>query len=293
MKARLLKLIVAVLVLAATAPSVWAEEPLTAVFPMGKGREQEQSYPYQLLRLVLEKSGKPFTLKLSSVEMPEERARRVLMENGGDVTVMWSGTAKAFEEDLLPVRIPTTGGLLGYRLFLVNQKDLRKFAAVRSLNDLRRYTAGQGTNWSDVSILEASGLKVHAAKYHLLFNLLDKQRIDYFPRGANEIFEEFERFRPKNPDLAVEPNLVLVYPFASFFFVSKSNPALHDAIHQGFVNAHADGSFLEFFRSHPSTATVLAQARLDQRLRIDIGNPLMTEETLAIPSQYWFDPSWQ
>jgi hypothetical protein len=272
--------------------SVYAE-PIQAVFPKGEGRQQESSYTYQLLKLALEKSNLPYELKLSEQSMPEARARQLIAKNSDTVTVVFSGTSKEFEKQLNPVRIPLYGGLLGHRLFLIHKDQQENFNTVNSLNDLKNLTSGQGLNWSDIEILEASGLEVHTTKYPLLFRLLDKKRIDYFPRGASEIFGEYAQFKTNIPSLAIEQKLVLVYPFASFFFVSKENKVLHDAIYQGLEAAHKDGSFLNFFRNHPTTANVLSQANLAHRLRLDIPNPLMTEETLNIDKEYWFNSNWQ
>lgn len=268
-------------------------EGINAIFPKGEGRNQASSYTYQLLDLALKKSGQPYQLRLTDYTMPEARARELVSRNSKAVTVVFSGTSKQFEEQLLPVRIPAYGGLLGFRLFLIHQHDAPRFSKIRTVQDLRTLVSGQGSNWSDVEILRKAGLTVHTTKYPLLFALLDKQRIDYFPRGASEIYEEYDRYKANNPNLAIEQALVMVYPFASFFFVSKDNQALHDAIYQGLARAHADGSFLQFFQSHPTTANVLAKAKLNQRHRINIDNPLMTNETLAIDQNYWFNANWQ
>lgn len=273
--------------------SLTSASQINAIFPKGEGRNQLESYTYQLLNLALEKSGQPYQIGLTEHTMPEARARDLIMRNSKSVTVVFSGTSRKFEQQLMPVRIPAYGGLLGFRLFLINQRLSEEFLNIKTLEDLKRFTPGQGSNWSDVEILRNAGLKVHTTKYQLLFGLLNKGRIDYFPRGASEIFDEYERFKADNAQLAIEQDLVLVYPFASFFFVSKENQSLHDAIYSGLVKAHKDGSFLAFFRTHPTTADVLSKANLEQRHRIDISNPSMTEETLAIPKQYWFSPEWQ
>ncbi|MEI8631235.1 hypothetical protein P4S72_02255 [Vibrio sp. PP-XX7] len=49
-----------------------------------------------------------------------------------------------------------------------------------------------------------------------------------FSRGLNEIFIEYETFKPQLPDLAIEQHLVLYYPWPKYFFVSKSHPQVAD-----------------------------------------------------------------
>jgi hypothetical protein len=51
--------------------------------------------------------------------------------------------------------------------------------------------------------------------------------------------------------------------------------------------AYADGSFRAYFEGHPAIKALFEQARFDQRRRFDIANPLLTEETRAIPAEYW------
>jgi hypothetical protein len=93
------------------------------------------------------------------------------------------------EAALLPIRIPIDKGLLGWRIFLVNRAKADQFAAVKTLDGLRPYQAGQGHDWPDTDILRANGLKVQgSANYDGLFKTLQAGRIDYFPRSVVEIW---------------------------------------------------------------------------------------------------------
>lgn len=67
--------------------------------------------------------------------MPEARARELIMRNSKSVTVVFSGTSRIFEQQLMPVRIPAYGGLLGFRLFLINQRLSEEFLNVKTLED--------------------------------------------------------------------------------------------------------------------------------------------------------------
>jgi hypothetical protein len=268
-------------------------EPLSVIYPNSSGRDKEHSYDYQLLRLALEKSGVEFDLSLTTAEMNEARARRMIAQNDPEVTVMSGGTSEAFEEQLAAVYVPIYGGLIGHRLFIIHKDNLEQYAQIRTLEDLQPYLAGQGHNWPDITVFKDAKLPVVASEYPILFKLAEYKRIDYFPRGANEAFLELERFNTDYPSLVVEPTLMLVYPYALYFFVSHDNTKLHDAILRGLKAAHEDGSFVEFFRSHPTTRKMLQAAQLDDRNRIDINNPTMSNATLSIPDPYWFHTSWQ
>lgn len=269
-----------------------AEASLKVRYTNDNPREIRSSFAYALLGLILEKSGRKFDLQVSELAMSEERARNLISAQSEIVNVIWTGTGKRFESMLRPVRLPIFGGLLGYRLFLIEKRSQAGFSDVRVLDDLRHFLAAQGSNWADVEVLEGAGLKVYEADYLKLLKLLEARRLHYFPRSVTEIFLEYQRWSPEYPGLAIEKDLVLHYPFAAFFFVARENEALHDAIYEGFAAAHEDGSYLALFQSHPETYEALRQARLTERRLISIPNPTLTQETLDIPRQYWFNPQW-
>lgn len=267
-------------------------DSLKVIYPRDSGRDKENSYDYQLLRLALEKSGVAFDLSLSAYEMNETRARVMIADNQSEVTVMSAGTRIEFENALNAVFIPLYGGLIGHRIFIIHKDNIDKFAQVKSLGDLQKFNAGQGSDWPDLDVFKQVALPVYVEEYPVLFRLVEFKRVDYFPRGANEPFVELERFNSEYPSLVVEPNLLLVYPFALYFFVSNENQSLHNAISNGLQKAHEDGSFLEFFRTHPVTKKMLEMAKLENRIRFDLKNPTMSERTLSIPDEYWFNLSW-
>ena len=58
---------------------------------------------------------------------------------------------------------------------------------VRSVEDLKRFTAVQGHDWPDTKILSYNGLKVRPiADYQVMFNLIANKKADYFPRSVIE-----------------------------------------------------------------------------------------------------------
>ena len=44
---------------------------------------------------------------------------------------------------------------------------------------------------------------------------------------------------------------------------------------------------MAYFKNHPAIKAIFEQARIELRRRFDIPNPLLTEETRAIPAEYW------
>ncbi|TWB42692.1 type 2 periplasmic-binding domain-containing protein [Nitrospirillum pindoramense] len=261
----------------------------TIVYPRAteNATDPRDDYPLGLLRLALDKMGAHYTIRPSALAMEQARAA-VALQQGREITLLWNGMSARLERELRPIRIPIYRGVLGYRLFIINRAAQARFSAVRGLEDLKALTAGQALGWPDVDILQAAGLPVEAFRYDLLFRLVGLNRIDYFPRGANEIFAEVAQRAPEVPDLAVEQDLVLVYPFDSFFYTSKANEALASVIEQGLLKAYEDGSYLKYFNDSPYIRQMLTEAHLDTRRRIDIPNPLLSPETAALPDKFWY-----
>ena len=143
-----------------------------------------------------------------------------------------------------------------------------------------------------MTVLEAAGFTVSTASYESLLAMTERGRIDCFLRAVNEALDEVTQHKPRHPRIAVESDLLLVYPFASFFFVSKDNAELGEALENGLRRAYDDGAFIAHFNSHPMIRAIFAEGRFELRRRFHILNPLMTEETLSIPTRYWHDRTW-
>ncbi len=244
-------------------------------------------YPLALLKFVLDKSGVPYTITFSDVGVTTQAREIALLKDNDRINIGWYGTSAELERDLVPVRYPIWRGLLGHRVFIINKNSQAAFDQVNSLDDLKRFRGEQGIGWSDVQILENSGLPQDESPYDTIFAKINAGRSDYFARGITEAFREVEAVTPDFPDLVVERHVLLVYRFAAFFFTNKENPELARALEDGFRKAYADGSFLKFFHSYPAVRDILAKANIKGRVRIDIPNPLLTPETRAIPEMFW------
>jgi hypothetical protein len=238
------------------------------------------NYALGLIELALKKSGRDYVLQPTPDDMPQARAAREL--ELGNIDFIWTGTSAEYEQRFHAVRIPVMRGLDGYRVCIIDPKRQAEFSAVKSLDDLQRLTIGQDPGWSDVKLLNAAGFKVLTAPYDSLFEMVARDRVDCFLRGVHEAPTEVA----KHPGLAVERDLMIAYPFSSFFFVNKGNTQLAADLENGLKKAYADGSFMAMFKNHPAIQAIFAQ-NIDQRRRFDIPNPLLTEETRAIPAEYW------
>lgn len=276
--------LLAALLFACTVP-VLAEQ--TIYYPRPESANDPRvTYPTRLLEMVIRKSGAHYRLQPSKLFMQQGRALRELEMDRGLVDVVWSMTSKEREQKALPIRIPLDKGLLGWRLPLLLQLNAEQFKNVKSRIDLQRFEAGQGHDWPDKQILEANGLPVIASTtYDGLFKMLDVERTQYFPRSIMEIWGELDLHASQG--LQVDPYIVLHYPTAQYFFVSKNNRQLAADLTRGLEAAIADGSFEQLFHQYHDEG--IRRAALDKRLVIELKNPLLPDETPLARRELWFN----
>ena len=254
--------------------------PLAVRYP---AQSTGYEYPVHLLDLALRKSGNDYTLQAVNTAMLQGRALKQLAA-GADIDVAWSMTSNAREAELTPIRIPIDKGLLGWRIFLINNKDTARFAQVKTLADLQHLEAGQGHDWPDTEILRANGLKVQGYPvFDSLFTMLQHGRFDYFPRSIMEIWGEHKSHPGMN--LVVEQTVILHYPTAYYFFVNKNNAPLAAAIKKGLLRAIKDGSFDTLFNQ--TYGDVVERTRLQSRKRLQLTNPLLPAKTPLNQKELW------
>ncbi|PFG46196.1 hypothetical protein ATG66_3324 [Vibrio sp. ES.051] len=243
---------------------------------------------FDILKLALSKT-RPDSKFITSSQYYNE-ARLMGEVIAGNIDVMWAGATLEKEEQMLSVRIPILKGLLGHRIFIIHQEDKGKFASIQTLSQLKAFDAGQGTFWGDTKVLKAAQIPtITTIKYSNLFPMLEGGRFDYFPRAVHEPWSEVDS-RPEL-NLTIDKNVMLVYPFAMYFFVSPDNQTLHDDIYNGFEMAIQDGSFDELFFNHPMIKEVLEKANLKDRTVFRIPNPYMHDKTPFERKEFWLDVS--
>jgi ABC-type amino acid transport substrate-binding protein len=182
-------------------------------------------------------------------------------------------------------------GLLGMRISLVDQQRAAAIASIRELEDLRRFTIGQGLGWVDVDVYRSNGLEVVTApRYDNLFRMLLAGRFDLFPRGVGEVYGEFDSREKAMPRLAVEPSLLLAYPAPCHLYFAPGQVALAARVEKGLLAMKADGSFdAHLWRCHGAHVT---RARLQQRRVIRLGNPELiksTDSSVDADLAYWLN----
>src|SRR5450830_681524 len=203
---------------------------INVVYPLTSADDDADSryeYDWAVLRMALQKTEPrygPFELHQSTHPMSSHRVVQELLMPSGRINVFARATSPELEQQFLPVRLPIDKGLLGYRMLLIREADLPRFAAVKSLQDLTRLRIGQGQGWIDVPILRNAGLTVvEGTSYPGLFAMLAAGRFDGFSRGIDEAQREYQERHAAFPALAVEPSLLLQYPLPLYFFTRRDD----------------------------------------------------------------------
>ena len=213
------------------------------------------AYETKVVKLALEKSRDKYgtyVLHVNPGLLSTQRVERAMQE-GVELNIasspLWN-TATGDTAPLSIIPIPIARGLLGYRQCIVRKEDLPKFAQVKSLEDLQQLTAGLGTNWTELDVFRASGLKWQGGKdITQLHSMLARSRFDYLPLGIVEAESSLARSAHKN-ELAIAPDLIIFYPLPVFIQVSVSRPLLAERLEHGLRRAIADGSLDTLFSQH-------------------------------------------
>lgn len=266
---------------------LFGSEKIIINYPLTSSIVERDAYQVSVVKFLLEKANVDYEIRHSKKIYSQARAMREL-KKGKDLNLFWVGTSPQLEEEFIPVRFPLYRGLIGHRVFIINKNDQVLFNNVDSLERLQKFIGVQGIGWSDIAILEASGLHQHTAKYENIFNMINNGgRVSYFSRSINEAYSEVSMRNKTLTGLAVEKNIVLVYPFAMFLFVSPNDEKLAKILNDSFEKAYADGSFEKFFYNHPIIKESIDISKLDERIRIEIPNPFLTVKTSEIDKKYW------
>ncbi|MCX4029935.1 transporter substrate-binding domain-containing protein [Endozoicomonas sp. SM1973] len=267
-------------------PSAFAG--LKVVYPNIDGIGAE-SIGYSVLKLALEKSGQAHELSVYGPTVNQQRARDLVEQ--GQLSLFDTGFQEGLDQRFDPIYLPIDRGILGWRLFIIHKDNQEKFANIKSLKDLQQYIAGQGKGWGDIVVIENAGIKVKTAgKIPSLIKMVGGKRFDFFPLGANEVYSFLDKFGGNDPNLVIDTNVVLVYPYGRFFYVKKDDKSLAEAIRSGMEKALADGSLQKMLESHKYFKDAFSTAKLKERVRIDIDTPNLSDGFKSIDEKWWFNP---
>jgi len=259
----------------------------TIVYPQSEvANDVRYEYPLALLDLALQKTGVRYELKPSLKPLRQARSLKRLEENL-EVNVVWSMTDVQREQQLRPIRIPITRGLIGWRVFLARKDSRFLTATIHDMSDLLKFSPVQGISWPDTKILQANGFNVVTSKDYIEgTEIINNKLADFFPRSVIEVFQELDNQYSKN--LALRKGIAIYYPTALYFFTNKQNVTLSKLIETGLQRAIEDGSYEQLFIEH--FGEIIAQLDIENALYFRLANPLLPPLTPLAKSEYWYSP---
>ena len=238
-------------------------------------KDKRKEYDNALLKLALEKTRNTWGdyRLLMSPQMTLKRAFSGI-ERGKFVNPMFKTSASnELCEKYGYVNFPVDLGIVGYRVSFTSQEVNKRTKNVRTLEELIKFTIGQGAGWEDIKILRQAGFTViEAPRYKLLFSMTARHRFDLFSRGINEIKAEYEANKDI-PGLMIEEHLALYYPLPRFYFTNKKNKDAIKRVRQGLEKAYADGSLLKLWKKYYRESIDFSNIKERRLFRIE--NPII------------------
>lgn len=223
--------------------------------------------------------------------MSESRQIRELSIGSGKLNTLVLDATTTLEQRFQAVKIPIDKGLLGYRVFLIRAENQPRFSAVKTLDDLRQLSMGQGQNWSDVSIYRAAGFTVTTgSSYEGLFKMLMAKRFDGFGRGVSEVLGELSAWQPTYPQMAIERELLLYYPLPVYFWFERTveGSLRRQRVEEGMRILVANGELERLFNAE--YASTIQALQLGKRRLLTIPNPNLPPDQPFDNQAYWFTP---
>ena len=264
-----------VLILAIISTTSTAKELITINEIQGKS--ERHSYTQELLIAVLDStvdSHGEYTIQtLAHLNAPRTSSMLRRREGYGDI--VQGATRKDWEAHLLPIKIPIMKGVLGLRVLLIRKDRQPEFTAINSLEQLKEKFGAVTSYWSITEIFEHYKFNiVKTNRQDSMFAMLEKRRFDYVSRGINEVLIEYEQFKPQNPNLHIENNLLVNIPLPVYFFVNPNKPHLAARIEVGLKEIINNGVFDSIFIKHFKGK--FQQLNLLERKVFELKNPNLT-----------------
>ena len=256
--------------------------------------DKRNEYDWIVLRAALEKTrgaSGDFVLSENTEFINSARGLYEMSLPAGRINVLAKVSSIELEKKLLPIRIPFDLGIRGYRILLIHKDNTARFAAVKNVNDLTKFSFGLGDTWADVDILKAAGLTVEkSGLYNSLFPMLSKGRFDAFPRAIDEAYAEMDARQDALPDLIVEPHLLLYYPMPRYYFVRRDaeGERLAKRIEAGLEAMIADGSLRALFEKHKGE--LIVRSKIKSRQLLSLPNPFLPAATPLNRKELWYTP---
>lgn len=267
-----------------------AEQPQTLKLLNSKdGYHEGDSYFTDLVNLLIQQPAIKGKYKIEIVNADNYfYGKTIHLVAKGLIDLSWMGSTDAFADVSQQVKVPAVGGLLGQRLLIIKKEGVKKFKSIRSLNELKQYTACQGKYWPDSDILEQNGLPVlRVEDFNAMLKLLNAGKCDYFPRGIHESNMERNYINEHYPELTFSEDLLIHYNYAAHIYTHKNADKLTKDLTLAFQQSIENGSFLKLLKTHKFTQHVFPLNQWAKYTKIELKNPAYDALRLPTTEKLW------
>ena len=281
--------------LSALTQAAGAAEPMHFIHPPPENaNDKRHTYYWDLLDAALKSNRSKYgDYKITAYHLPmnfQRAAAEVEAGETGRVNIVSRATNLDLEARLRAIPLPLDKGLLGYRMFLIMPDTQAKLDKVQTLDELKQFSVGQASFWTDTKILSDNQFKlVLADNYEGLFQLLGVRRYDLLSRGAIEIQAEWQARHAQIPGLSIEQSMVLAYPMPRYFFVPR-NPMgekMAERIEDGLRRLAKSGEFDRRYKAYKKL--VLADLKLSGRKVFRLTNTQLSDKAPPLSDKMWWD----
>lgn len=243
--------------------------------------DKHNAFQFELIHQALEISRPEFGdyLIRPYSTAPTAKRQAILLGEGTLLNMQWASPGTPIAQgDVIQVPMDIMQGMMGFRVCVLNQHQLANFAAIKNLADLRKFTIGQGQDWTDKLIYAHNNIPlVEAPGLENLFPFLASGRVDCLALGIHEIGFKYRHEHAKYPQLSIEPNLLLYYDFPTYLYVSKREPLLAERMTLGLRKLQASGAYGKLFAQYFTQD--IAPLHLHKRTIICLKSPYIPQES--------------
>ena len=272
-------------------PQIASAEFVVSIRSPETKSDRREDYSVALVSLALEKT-KPEYGDYQLVNVPPMNTARSIysLESGKypNMLIELSYEKKLEQEfNFIYVDFPVELGIVGYRICFASPQVYEDLKKVEKLEDLKKYTIGQGAAWVDTAVLRHNGFNVvEISNFDSIFKLVEMGRIDLFCRGANELQKEYEAQKHSGL-LHYDESFVLYYDLPRFYYLNESSSLAKERIEKGLALAYQDGSINKIWEQYFLERVEFA--KLKQRKVFHLENPAV-ESLKNNYKKYFYDP---
>ncbi|MGJ8682493.1 hypothetical protein [Paraglaciecola sp.] len=226
---------------------------------------------------------KKYKVEAFSLDVPKPRIFKMLEDDDGVHVLTGSATAKR-ESQYRAVYFPILKGVKGWRVPIISAKKPKIFSDVDNLNRFKSFVPVQFNTWISTKIFEFNEIEVaKGSNYKGLYLMLDKGRVDYLPRSILDVKRDLNIY--PELDLMLDPNILIKYPSAYYFYVNKGNEMLAKDIKRGLELSLSDGSFDRLFNK--AFGSSLRFVGVHNRKVIQLNSPYKLKSMPLERSELW------